>query len=135
MVVHLAGANLQFRHLQLLTTHFERTQTRVFALDMSMNRIQTDWTSLNEIINRLLGSNLVQYLDLGMNYLPALSSLDESLLVKQNFAKLGQRLSLALDCNSYTGIADFDHWTKNARTFKREAYGITEFAEDPEESW
>ena len=135
LVVHLAGANLQFRHLQRLTAHFEQTETRVFALDMSMNRIQTDWASLNHTVNRLLGSNLVEYLDLGMNYLPPISSLDESLAVKQNFAKLGQRLSLALDCNSYTGIADLDYWTKNARTFKREAYGITEFAEDPEESW
>jgi hypothetical protein len=134
VVVHLAGANLHFQHLQRLTNHFEQAQTRVFALDMSMNRNQTDWASLNEVVNRLLGSNLVGYLDLGMNYLPAISSLDESLAVKQNFAKLGQRLSLALDCDSYTGIADFDWWIKNARTFKREAYGITEFAEDPEES-
>ncbi len=38
VVVHLAGANLHFQHLQRLTNHFEQTQTRVFALDMSMNR-------------------------------------------------------------------------------------------------
>ena len=99
-----------------------------------MNRIQTDWASLNEVVNRLFGPNLVEYLDLGMNYLPAISSLDEAFAVKQNFAKLGQRLSLALDCDSYTGIADFDCWVKNARRFKREPYGITEFAEDPKES-
>ena len=59
-----------------------------------MNRIKTDWASLNEIVNRLLGLELVGYLDLGMNYLPAISSLDESLAVKQNFSKLGQRLCL-----------------------------------------
>ncbi len=94
VVVYLAGANLHFQHLQKLTHHFEQTQSRVFALDMSMNLIQTDWASLNEVVNRLLGSNLVGYLDLGMNYLPAISSLDESLAVKQNFMKLGQRLSL-----------------------------------------
>lgn len=66
VVVHLAGANLHFQHLQRLTNHFEQTHTRVFALDMSMNRIQTDWASLNEVVNRLLGPNLVGYLDLGM---------------------------------------------------------------------
>ena len=81
LVVHLAGGTLHFEHLERLTMHFERTQTRVFALDMSMNRIQTDWASLNEIVNRLLVSSLVWYLDLGMNYLPAISSLDESLAV------------------------------------------------------
>ncbi len=134
VVVYLAGANLHFQHLHRLTHHFEQTQTRVFALDMSLNRIQTDWASLNEVVNRLLGSKLVGYLDLGMNHLPAISSLNESSAVKQNFMKLGQRLSLGLDCDSYTGIADFDWWVKNARTFKTEAYGITEFAEDPAES-
>ncbi len=54
VVVYLAGANLQFQHLHRLTNHFEQTQTRVFALDMSMNRIQTGWSSVNEVVNRLL---------------------------------------------------------------------------------
>ena len=129
----LVGANLQFRHFQKLIKHFEQTQTRVFALDMSMNRIQADWASLNVEVNRLLGPGLVLYLDLGMNYLPAISSLDQSESVRHNFLQLGQRLSLALDCDSYTGVADVDWWIRNARTFKTEAYGITEFAEDPDD--
>ncbi len=65
---------------------------------------------------------------------PAISSLNESLAVKQNFINLGQRLSLSLNCHYYTGTAEFDCWVKNARTFKTEAYGITEFGEDAEES-
>lgn len=130
----LAGANLQFRHFQKLIKHFEQTETRVFALDMSMNRIQADWASLDVEVNRLMRPGLVCYLDLGMNYLPAISSLDQFESVRRNFLRLGQRLSLALDCDSYTGVADVDWWIKNARTFKTEAYGIPEFAEDPHET-
>lgn len=133
VTVHLAGANLQFRHLQKLAKHFEQTDTRVFALDMSMNRIQADWASLEVEVNRLMGPRLVWYLDLGMNYLPAISSLDQSVSVRHKFLQLEQRLSLGLDCDSYTGVPDVDRWITNARTFKTEAYGITEFAENPDE--
>ena len=134
VVVSLAGANLQFRHLQKLVKHFEQTETRVFALDTSQNRIQADWASLDVEVNKLMGPGLVWYLDLGMNYLPAISSLDQFESVRHNFLQFGQRLSLALDCDSYTGVADVDRWIKSARTFKTEAYGITEFAEDPDET-
>ncbi len=105
----------------------------MFALDMAENRIQTDWAPLNEVVDRLLGQSLVSYMDLGMNYLPPICSLEQCPAVRQNFLKFGRRLSLALDCDRYTGKADFDMWITNARTFKREAYGVTEFAEDPEE--
>lgn len=141
VVVDLAANNLHLNHLLHLTEHFENTETRVFALDMAENRIQTDWAALNNIVDRLLGLQLVMYMDLGMNYLPPICSLEKFPAVKQNFLKFGQRLSLALDCDRYTGQADIDMWITNARTFKilnvrrckREAYGITEFAEDPAE--
>ena len=133
LIVHLAAANLEFRHLQLLSSHFEHTGTYVFALDLSMNRIRADWSALNDVVNRLLGSNLVQLLDLGMNYLPNLSTLAVFPSIKQNFLNFGRRVSLALDCNTLNGIADHDWWVESARTFKREVYGVTEFAEDPDE--
>ena len=127
VVVDLSANNMQFNHLLHLTEHFEKTETSVSALDMAENRIQTDWAALNNVVDRLLGQNL------GMNYLPPISSLEKFPAVKQNFLKFGQRLCLALDCDRCTGQADVDTWITNARTFKREVYGIAEFAEDPEE--
>lgn len=63
LIIHLAAANLEFRHLLLLSSHFEQSGTYVFALDLSMNRIRADWSALHDVVNRLL---VVQLLDLGM---------------------------------------------------------------------
>ena len=133
IVVDLSGLNLRFDHLSRVTKYFRDTRTRVFALDMSMNRIQADWTSLTPILHTLFGEQLVQYLDLGMNYLPPLSSLKALPAEKQTFRKFGQQLSLGLDCVSYSGDPDLDYWTENARTFKTVAYGLTEFVDDAAE--
>ena len=132
-MVDLSGLNLRFDHLSRVTKYFKDTRTRVFALDMSMNRIQTDWTSLTPILNTLSGQQMVQYLDLGMNHLPPLSSLKALPAEKQTLRKFGQQLSLGLDCVSYSGDPDLDYWIENARTFKTVAYGLTDFVDDPAE--
>ena len=77
VVLDLTAKNLEFRHLLRLTKHFESTETRVLALDMAENRIQTDWAALNSVVDRLLGQNLVEYMDLGLNYLPPICSLQQ----------------------------------------------------------
>ncbi|KAA6428028.1 MAG: hypothetical protein FRX49_02690 [Trebouxia sp. A1-2] len=128
-----SGLNLRFDHLSRVTKYVKDTRTRVFALDMSMNRIETDWTSLTPVLDTLLAEQLVQYLDLGMNCLPPLSSLKELPAEKQTFRKFGWQLSLGLDCVSYSGDPDLDYWIKNARTFKLVAYGLTEFVDDAAE--
>ena len=88
LLIDLSGLNLCFDHLSRVTKYVKESGTRVFALDMSMNRIQTDWTSLTPVLNTLLGEQLVQYLDLGMNYLPPLSSLKATPALKQPFTNL-----------------------------------------------
>lgn len=133
ILLDLSGLNLRFDHLSRVTKYVKDTRTRVFALDMSMNRIETDWTSLTPVLDTLLAEQLVQYLDLGMNCLPPLSSLKELPAEKQTFRKFGWQLSLGLDCVSYSGDPDLDYWIKNARTFKLVAYGLTEFVDDAAE--
>lgn len=133
ILVDLSGLNLRLDHLSRVTKYFKDTRTQVFALDMSMNRIQTDWTSLTPILNTLLGEQLVQYLYLGMNHLPPLSSLKALPAEIQTFCKFGQQLSLGLDCVAYCGDPDLDYWIENARTFKTVAYGLIEFVDDAAE--
>ena len=108
ILVDLSGLNLRFDHLSRVTKYMKDTRTRVFALDMSVNRTQTGWTSLTPILNTLLGEQLVQYLDLGINYLPPLTSLKALPAEKQIFRKFGQQLSLGLDCVSYLGDPNLD---------------------------
>lgn len=106
MLVDLSAAHLQCHQQLQLTEQYERTETKVLALGVVQNRIQTDRASLNQIMDKLVNQNLIWYMDLGMNYLPPISSLEQSLAVEQNFLGFGQRLNLAVDCNRYTGKAD-----------------------------
>ena len=133
ILLDLSGLNLRFEHLVKVTKYVRDTRTRFLALDISMNRIQTDQTSLIPVLNTLLGGQLAQYLDLGLNHLPPLRSLKELPAERQSFCKYGQLLSLGLDCVPYSGDPDLDYWIQNARTFKTVAYGLTAFADDAAE--
>ena len=49
---------------------------RIFALDLSLNRIQCNsWEELEPVLDQLLGQHSVLLFELGNNYLPALDSL------------------------------------------------------------
>ena len=86
------------------------------------------WERTNNSVAALLGDTdtsqrLVGFLNLSLNYLPALEALDESQHLKQLLYSYGRRLSsgLGFDHDLLLGVPGID-WTLNARAFKHIAY-------------
>lgn len=96
---------------------------RVYALDLSLNRIQADWNDLLPIVQDFLENKTVEYLDLSLNHLPPLDALQQNRALLHDYTKYGDQLSLGVDGNFLTGNEDYDRWVRGARRFKREAYG------------
>lgn len=96
---------------------------QVVALGLSYNRICCNsWEEL--VLDKLLGERIIQYLDLGNNYLPALETLKQDRRLSKKLKSFGNRLSLlGFDSKPFTGNPDIDYWLHNARAFKQEAYG------------
>ena len=89
------------------------------ALDMSLNRIQASWEEIAPVIATLLMKPLVQNLNMSLNYLPALETLNDNPSVKQELCSYGKRLRLGYENQMLVGEPDVDYWTQNAREFKR----------------
>ncbi|KAA6427624.1 MAG: hypothetical protein FRX49_02287 [Trebouxia sp. A1-2] len=98
---------------------------RLYALDLSLNRITANWEELLPIVRDFLGTKTVEYLDLSLNYLPALETLQQSDVLLRGYVSYGDRLSLGVDGNFLTGDQEYDRWILGARKFKREAYGYS----------
>ena len=98
----------------------------IFALDLSLNRIQAGWEEIASAIASLLKKPLVQNLNLSFNYLPELETLNDNPAVKQELRSYGTQLSLGYDYQELIGEPDMDYWTQNARAFKRVAFGKQE---------
>lgn len=100
-----------------------QAQTGVFALDLSLNGIKiSSWGEVCRLARKLL--HAVEFLDLSLNYLPPLESLKEDKAAEKELKDFRVRLSLGSDCNSLCGDPDVEHWTRNARSFKQEAYNV-----------
>ncbi|KAA6428650.1 MAG: hypothetical protein FRX49_01525 [Trebouxia sp. A1-2] len=98
-------------------------RTGLFALDLSLNRINANsWDDVCRLARKFLDA--VEYLDLSLNHLTPLQSLKENKVAEKELEGFRDRLSLGSDCNSFCGDPDVDHWTRNARRFKQEAYGF-----------
>jgi len=98
-----------------------QAQTGVFALDLSLNRINaSSWGEVCRLARKFMDA--VEYLDLSLIYLPPLQSLKEDKVAEKKLKDFRDRLSLGSDCNSFCGDPDVHHWTRNARRFKQEAY-------------
>lgn len=98
---------------------------RVYALDLSLNRIRSGWEELLPIVQDFLSTETVEYLDLSLNYLPALETLQQDDVLLRAYTAYGERLSLGLDGNFLTGKEECDRWILSARKFKHEAYGCS----------
>lgn len=72
----------------------------------------------------LSNDDLVQFLDLGLNYLPPLQSLVEDPAMFEKLKVFGSRLGLGMDGTPCTGNKGIDYWILNARNFKRSVYGF-----------
>jgi len=75
------------------------------------------------VIAALLKEQLVQYLNLSLNYLPALESLNKDPAMKRELCSYGNKLTLGFDNEMLVGEPDVDYWTQNAKDFKRIACG------------
>ena len=73
----------------------------VYALDLSLNRIKADWEELLPIVRDFLGTKTVEYLDLSLNYLPALETLQQSDVLLRGYTAYGETLSLGVDGTSW----------------------------------
>lgn len=71
---------------------------RVYALDLSLNHIRATWQELLPVVKT------VRHLDLSINYLPALQTLQEDFDLLNAYKSLGKKLSLDLDGNPLTEI-------------------------------
>lgn len=99
----------------------------ILALDVSLNQIHASWEEISPLIAALLKESrtspkLVGYLNLSLNFLPALETLNENQRVKADLYSYGKRLSLGFDYQMLLGVPDVDYWTLNKREFARIAY-------------
>ena len=126
LVCNLSDGNMTFEVLKHLPSELASVcNNQILALDLSFNRIVChSWEKLEPVIDQLLGKHIVEYLDLGNNYLPPLETLKQDRRLSEKFRSFGNRLSLLdYDANPFTGNADIDYWLGNARAFKQKAYG------------
>ena len=124
---NLSSSGLTLECVRSLPDHLRSLSDdiRVYALDLSLNRIRADWEELLPVVRDFLGTKTVEYLDLSLNYLPALETLHQSDVLLRGYTAYGERLSLGMDGNFLTGDHQNDRWVLGARTFKREAYGYS----------
>ena len=127
IVVNLSSNDLTlpvlWKLVDLLRSH--NSGRTILALDVSLNRIQASWEEISPLIAALLKEShnspkIVCYLNLSLNYLPALETLNDH--VKADLYSYGKRLSLGFDHQLLVGVPEVDYWTLNAREFARIAY-------------
>ncbi len=124
IVCNLSTSGLTLELARGLPQHLKQLK-RLYALDLSSNFITaTQWQDVYDLAATfLLNDDLVQFLDLGQNYLPPLQSLVEDLAMFEKFKVFGSRLGLGMDGTPRTGNKGIDYWILNARNFKRSVYG------------
>ncbi len=111
IVCDLSASGLTLDCVSVLPAQLKPLE-HVYALDLSLNRIRATWQELLPVVQSFLDGDVVQYLDLGMNYLPGLQTLQENTGLLNTYKSFGERLSLGLDGNPLTGNKEIDHWIK-----------------------
>ena len=127
-VVNLSDNDLTLTSVRELAQLLDKDKSvqGLLALDLSLNRIRaTSWEEITPLIDLLLNKPLVQNLNLSLNSLPALETLNDDPQMKEELYSYGRRLSLGYDNQMNIGEPDVDYWTQNAREFKRVAFGET----------
>ena len=116
LVCDLSHNNLAYEHLQYLTEILQASPVKLYALDLSCNRIfAPTWREVLPLVKQLLTK--ATYVDLAGNYLPAVlpDQLELQDMLKQN-------ISLTAP-NQYLGSTDWvRQWTSKAHEFRRIAY-------------
>ena len=118
VVCDLSSNNLTFDHAIHISTWLRENSIKLYALDLSFNRIlQAQWTPILELIQGLLES--AELVNLGGNYLPPMLQDDELQQIQ-----IERRVSLALPVYSQ-GIDSWQvGWNQLAEHFDQQAYGL-----------
>ncbi len=115
-VCNLSSNNLTLDHINHFATLLEGSSLRIYALDLSFNHIfSASWEPLLKAIARLC--RRVEYLQMGGNYLPALTETDE--LSK---LQMSGRVSLALPITGSPATQWHKKWDDIATDFGSKAY-------------
>ena len=115
-VCDFSSNDLSLNDVNQFATWFEGSSLRLYALDLSFNRIFSEsWEPILQVIGRL-GAR-VDNLQLGGNYLPALSETDEL----RNLQHSG-RVSLALPITGSPATEWHQKWNNIAVDFGTKAY-------------
>ncbi|KAL3143612.1 hypothetical protein ABBQ38_002409 [Trebouxia sp. C0009 RCD-2024] len=123
VVCNLSSSGLTPESARELAQRLKKLK-KLHALDLSSNYIRVaDWQDAYDLAADFLMNNTVEYLDLGLNYLPPLQSLTDNAGLYDKFRLFGQRIALGLYGCPLTGMEDVDHWIQNAERFRQEAYG------------
>ena len=115
-VCNLSSNNLTLDHINHFATWLEGSSLRIYALDLSCNRIFPDsWEPLFKAIARLCTH--VEHLQLGGNYLPPMTDTDE--LSK---LQMSGRVSLAVPVTGSPATQWHKKWDDIATDFSSKAY-------------
>ena len=74
LVCNLSASGLTLDCVPILPAHLKFVKP-VYALDLSLIQIGANWQELMPVVKSFLDDNTVQYLDLDINCLPALQTL------------------------------------------------------------
>lgn len=123
VVCNLSSSGLTLERARELPQRLKQLK-KLHALDLSSNYIRVaDWQDAYDLAADLLKTDTVEYLDLGLNYLPPLQSLTDNAELYKKFRSFGHRIALGLYGCPLTGMEDVDYWIQNAGRFRQEAYG------------
>ena len=116
LVCDFSNNNFGLQHVEALAQWLQTTDVKIYALDLSFNRIQCpSWGAFVPLVNSLLKH--IQHLDFGGNYLPPILESDESLKL------LHSSVSLSVPYHSQCDHPWVDTWTERSKQFKWLAYG------------
>ncbi len=115
-VCNLSSNKLTLDHINQFATMLEGSSLRIYALDLSFSRIfSASWEPLLKVIGRLCTH--VDYLQMGGNYLPALTETDELSKLQESGC-----VSLALPITGYPATQWQKEWNDIATDFGSKAY-------------
>ena len=120
LVCDFSGNNFGFQLVAHLADWLGRRSVKIYALDLSLNRVQSaTWDPLLELIDKLCEK--VDLLHLGGNYLPALTETHQLQQLQQSHC-----VSLALPFLGSPASKWQQAWTQVALDFNQMAYDHAE---------
>lgn len=122
VVCDFSSNNLTFDHALHISKWLRENSIKLYALDLSLNRIiQEQWTPVLQLVRELL--ECAELVNLGGNYLPPLLHDDELQQIQNE-----RRVSLALPMYGDGFDAWQAGWNQLSEYFGQQAYGLMDEA-------